>query len=132
MKVQSNTQDQGMLLTIAALRSQVSDLTLRCRQFTESSSVLMKDKLPQEIRDELFSKVVAHLQERDVERSAQYKGVIQTTLIALNEAAMACADQRAKQRMIEVIKNLTLTVECDSIRPPKKGNADAIHSSADQ
>jgi hypothetical protein len=88
----------------------------------------MRDKLPQEIRDELFSKVVEHLQERDAERSAQYKGVIQTTLMVLNETALACADQGAKHRLIEVIKNLTLTIECDSVRPTKQGESNAVQS----
>lgn len=120
MKVETNKQDQGLLLTIAALRSQVSDLSLRCRQFEHSVSVLMRDKLPTEVANDLFSKVVEHLQERDIERSAQYKGVLQTTLLVLNETALACADQKAKQRLVEVIKNLTLTVECDSIKPPKQ------------
>lgn len=123
MKIQPNQPDRGLLLTIAALRSQVSDLTLRCRQSEASNAVLMRDKLPQEIRDELFSKVVEHLRERDAERSAQYKGVIQTTLMVLNETALACADQGAKQRLIEVIKNLTLTIECDSVRPAKQGES---------
>lgn len=127
MKVQTNQPDQGMLLTIAALRSQVSDLTLKCNQFQESVSILMREKLPQEVANDLFSKVVEHLQARDAERSAQYKGVIQTTLLVLNETALACADQRAKQRLVEVIKNLTLTIECDSIKPPKQEEQHAIH-----
>lgn len=121
MKVQTNQPSQGMLLTVTALRSQVSDLTLKCKQFQDSVSVLMRNKLPPEIANDLFSKVVEHLQERDAERSAQYRGVIQTTLLALNEAALACADQGAKQRLIEIIKNLTLTIECDSVRQPKQG-----------
>jgi hypothetical protein len=121
MKVQTNQQDQGLLLTIAALRSQVSDLTLRCRQFESSVATLMKDKLPPEIANELFSKVVEHLQERDIERSAQYKGVLQTALIGLQTVAMKTTDTRAKGQLVEIIKNLTLTIECDSIKPPKKG-----------
>jgi hypothetical protein len=120
MKVQTNQQDQGLLLTIAALRSQVSDLTLRCRQFESSVATLMKDKLPPEVANELFSKVVEHLQERDIERSAQYKGVLQTALIGLNEVAMKTTDTRAKGQLVEIIKNLTLTIECDSIKPSKR------------
>lgn len=131
MKVQTNQPDRGLLLTISALRSQVSDLTLKCRQFQDSVSVLMRNKLPPEVANDLFSKVVEHLQERDVERSAQYKGVIQTALMVLNETALACADQKAKQRLIEVIKNLTLTLECDSAKP-KQGEPNAVHRRTDQ
>lgn len=120
MKVQTNQQDHGVLLTVAALRSQVSDLNLRCKQFQDSVSVLMRDKLPTEVANDLFSKVVEHLQERDIERSAQYKGVMQTALLALNEITMRTTDQKAKQGLVEIIKNLTLTIECDSIRPPKQ------------
>ena len=128
MKIQTNQPDRGLLLTIRTLRARISDLNLQCKQFADSSAVLMKEKLPREMRDELFSKVVEHLQERDVERSAQYKGVLQTTLMALNETALACTDQKAKQRLIEIIKNLTITIECDSARVSSTGESNAVQS----
>lgn len=111
-QVKTSVQDAGLLLTIAAVKSQVSGLDHRCRQAENMVGLLMSEKIPKAIlHEQVFQRLVEHMAGREMERSTQYKGIIQTTLLALNQTAQSCTDEATKARLVDMIKALTTTLE---------------------
>lgn len=102
---QINVQHNSMSVTVQAYKSVVSDYALRTKQAEEMVTVLMNDKIPQDrLSTEVVNKVYEHMNARGVERSAQYLGLLQTTLMALTEIQKHKPDPD----ILEIIKSLTL------------------------
>lgn len=99
-------------MMVKALQSQVVGLQLARTQSNEIINKLMGQKLNEAARKELFQLVIQHCMEQDNSKAAQLTAVVRTAIMQLNTVAQSTADQRAKQQLVEVIKALTLTVEC--------------------
>lgn len=111
MRVEANNNQGSLLLSMAALRAQTSSLNLRCKQAEEMVQTLLQEKFTkEELADMVFDRLVLHMNARDVERSAQYQAVIQTTLLALDPVARQ-AEGAVKEQIVEVIKNLTMVTK---------------------
>jgi 2-hydroxychromene-2-carboxylate isomerase len=95
---------------IAALQAQVADLKLGLKQANQVAARLMGTSLTYEERQALFELVTKHITEQDVSKSAQLIGVMRNALLELNRVAQSTTDPEVKQRLVELIKALTLTV----------------------
>ena len=100
---------------IHALRQQVEGLKLAKTQANQIVAKLMGSSLTYEQRNELFQLVMKHTEEQDRSRSAQLSAVMRTALMQLNSIAQGSQEPSTKHQLIEVIKALTLTVECSSV-----------------
>lgn len=70
-------------------------------------AILMNEKIPKdEFIQTVVNKVTADIEARGIERSTQYLGLLQTTLMALN----AIQRQQPSPDLVEVIKSLTLAI----------------------
>jgi prophage DNA circulation protein len=78
---------------------------MRARQAEEMVKVLMAD-IPADVRTTaIVEKIKAHIELRELERSTQYLGILQTTLISLTAMQRRYPDDT---QLIEVIKAITL------------------------
>lgn len=108
-----------------ALRAQVVGLQLARRQSNDVVNKLVSTKMDAEGRKELFDLVVKHCMEQETARSAQLEAVIRTAAMQLNTIAQTTADQGSRHQLVEVIKALTLTVECAGFQVANKKEDDA-------
>ena len=97
---------------IQALKQQIEGLKLAQLQANQIVSKLMGSSLTYEQRNELFHLVLTHTEEQERSRSAQLGAVMRTALMQLNSITQETRDQQTKEQLVEVIKALTLTVEC--------------------
>ncbi len=107
----NNMQDNPLVSTLEALKATVRDLKLSLQQANELVEVKLNKELGDENVAKLFQLIVTHIDQRDPARSDQYKAVINTALITLNQVAQQTTDLEAKQRLVEVIKALTIMVQ---------------------
>ena len=99
-------------MSLAAYKSLVSHYSLRAKQSEDMVRLLMSDKIPKEIYETaIVNKVQAHIETRGVERSTQYLGLLQTTLLALTNIRNNVSDiEKTDKDLLEVIKALTVAV----------------------
>lgn len=96
---------ESLLLSIQAYKTVISDYAQRTKQAEEMVVVLMNEKIPQDVfASMVVNKVTAHIEARGIERSTQYLGLIQATLMALTNIQGSKLDPE----LVEVIKSLTL------------------------
>lgn len=101
---------EGLEVALASYKSIVSDLVLRAKQAEELTAALLNEKIPPELLATLVApKILEHMNRRELERSTQLLGVVETTLLVLNDAAQSTTDEGTKSTLIEVIKGLTIT-----------------------
>lgn len=102
---------------IAALNAQVEDLKLARKQANEFINALTGRQWTPEAQQELIRTVLKHTDEREASAAIQLVAVIRTALLSLNAVAQSADDPRVKSALVEVIKALTLTVECTNFIP---------------
>lgn len=105
--------NEALMVSVAALKSLTSDYALRTRQAEEMCSLLISEKIPKEIfQDVIVNKLTEHISTRGLERSTQLFGVIQTTLMALTNIHRGLKNltpEELDQQLLEIIKALTIT-----------------------
>jgi hypothetical protein len=97
---------------LVALRLQVRTLQQALKQSQEMIALAL-GKIPEAERISFYDMVVKHMAERGIQKADQYETIIQTTLLGLNQVAQQTADAQAKQRLVEIIKALTIAIESD-------------------
>lgn len=102
-------------IMVAALKSQVVGLQLARDQANQVVNALMASRLTEEQRNQLFHLVLRHCQELDASRASQLEVVLRTAVMQLNTVAQSTADTKVRPQLVEIIKALTLTVECASL-----------------
>lgn len=96
---------ESLSLSIAAYKALISDYLLRAKQAEDMVVLLTNEKIPKEVfLEEVVNKIQKHLDEKGVERSAQYLGLLQTSLLALN----ALQKEQPNDSLLEIIKAITL------------------------
>lgn len=105
---------------IVALKAQVVGLQLARRHSNDVVNKLVATNMDEAGRKELFDLVIRHCAEQEASRSAQLEAVVRTATMQLNTITQTTADPSAKQQLVEVIKALTLTVECASLEVQTK------------
>ena len=105
-RLETRSPDEGLQVSLAAYKSLVSDYALRARQAEDMVQLLMSE-LPKDVLvNSIVSKVQQHIEARGIERSTQYLGVIQTTLLALTKLNT----EQPNEALLTIIKALTLTI----------------------
>ena len=112
-RVVTHSPNEAMAVSLAALKSLTSDYALRTRQAEEMCSLLMSEKIPKEIfQDVIVNKLKSHIDARGLERSTQLLGVIQTTLFSLTNIQRGLKNLTSEEidtQMLEIIKALTIS-----------------------
>lgn len=105
---------EGMQVSLAAYKSLVSDYALRAKQAEDMVSTLMLKNIPEAaFMDMVVNKINDHIDSRGIERSTQFLGVLQTTLIALTNTHQNIdtrSPDQIKSELVEIIKAITVAV----------------------
>jgi len=101
---------EALQVSLQAYKSLVSDYALRAQQ-AEALTASLLAKLPDDQHSMLVNKITEHIGVRELERSTQYLGVLQTTLLALtNLQRSTVTPEHLDSELLEIIKALTVTV----------------------
>lgn len=99
-------------LIVSALQAQARDLDTSKKQAEEMAATLLNEKLtPAELGEHVFSNLVGYMAKKELTRSQTYAAVIQNTILALDQAIQSTCDADTKASLIEVVKNLHITVK---------------------
>lgn len=108
--MKTNSPHEAQQVSLQAYKSLVSDYALRARQAEDMAAALLA-KLPFDQTDMLVNKIRTHMDTRELERSTQYLGVLQVTLLALtNLQRSTVTPEDLNSELLEIIKALTITV----------------------
>ncbi len=108
--MKTNSPQEALQVSLQAYKSLVSDYALRARQAEDMTAALLA-KLPEDQTDMLVNKINTHMSVRELERSTQYLGVLQVTLLALtNLQRSTVSPEDLNSELLEIIKALTITV----------------------
>ncbi len=109
-RLETKSPVESLMLSLSAYKSLVSDYALRARQAEDMTAQLMIEKLgPEVIASMVVNKVQEHIEARGLERSVQYHGIIQTTLMALtNIRRSGTTGEALDQELLEIIRALTI------------------------
>jgi hypothetical protein len=102
---------ESLILSNSALQSVIGSLTQAKKQAEEIAQQVMRDKLGTEGMTQLFELVTKHMQQMEVTRSQTYGAVIMNTALFLDHAAQTTTDAKTKEQLVDIIKNLHLTVQ---------------------
>ena len=110
----TSSPQESTLVSLQAYKSLVSDYALRARQAEELVGQMLVTHLPKEVYgDSIVNKIAEHIEARELERSTQYLGVLQTTLLALTNLQRSISTtpiEQLDQELLTIIKALTVTV----------------------
>lgn len=105
-------REASLELSLAAVKSLVSDYSLRCRQAEAATIALMRDGFDVEGATKFAGLVGAQMQVRSMERAVQQQAILQATLIALTSALDAEPEEK-QVLLVQIHKDLTLAVKHD-------------------
>jgi hypothetical protein len=90
-------------LRVTSLVSALSDASIRARQAEEMCGLMQSNWDMQQV----VELIVRHMDQRATERAVQQQSLIQTTIVALNQA-LAGSDSELKEIVNTVVKELTM------------------------
>lgn len=93
-------------MSLAALKSLLSDYVVRAKSAEDASAVLMQDKLGPELLKDLAALIENQLGVRASERAVHQQAILQTTVVALNDA-LSHEQDKLRAEVELVIKELT-------------------------
>lgn len=101
---------EGMQVSLAAMKSIISDYALRTRQAEEIANTLLSEVIPKETMQAIIVNTIKrHSDTRELERSTQYLGIIQVTLMALTSIHRRLSiEDELNSELLEIIKALTV------------------------
>ncbi len=108
----TNSPIEGLQVSLASYKALVSDYALRARQAEAMVATLMQKNIPPEVfATQVVNKVMQDVETRELERSTQYRGVIQTTIMSLTNLRLSNPDRETYDDcVLEIIKALTVAV----------------------
>jgi hypothetical protein len=104
-----DTQQTGPNVVVQAYKNLLQDYQLRAKQAEGTTAQLLTEKLGEDGIRELVNNIMKHMDERGIQKCDQYAGLIQTTLMSLNQLARETTDEKTKAGMVQIIQALTLS-----------------------
>lgn len=107
----NNAPLESLQLALAAHKSLVSEYALAARQSREMCALALDPIIRQNV-EIIAERMADHQHQILVERSTQLRGLLESTVIALNAQALAAStDAQTQKRLLEIIIPITLALK---------------------
>jgi hypothetical protein len=107
----NNSREASLELSLAAMKSLVSNYAMRAKQAEELAGRLLMDKLNDQQMAAVVSLITEQIKLKAYERSVQQQAVLQATVVSLN-AVLQTQDAAEQRRiLLDMLRDLTSCVE---------------------